>query len=542
MNIRLSNGILNISYWDQFADNFEYGGFMQVIEQYPDDAAAMFRGFSTDGNGVNCSHPMVKLIRTIQLYGQKSRRNHYDGISWEDEGEVCREELEKYLTDMIRLENEWRKTASRSVLAGAAIVSILSTVPQAIARVTDDYRAPLTRMAVLETEIMILLHICAGMAVNDAAMACYEAHILPQMFTYSLKEAMRRGGFVPIYGEDGEIVLPLYNGAEGSLRLMWLHNRCSDAVSVVIQDSPLRRTLHPGQSVCVVMKAEAAVDFLPTFSVEQVMSAEGDMCFELHPEGLEIHALKPDGRRGILKREHPVTSWALAGQQNWLLADCRGQMAQGFCDPEFPMPQSPVIRVQAAEKRYCMLMEDGRLFDPARACDRTDLIGFSCDGTRLIAIASDRTLWSSDGRVTGQQVVQICQRDGACIALHADGHVSANVPLNLMNSAQAVAISDAGYVVALEKQVILCDAHGRVRQECTTQSPVEELVCLGSTVYARDPQTGTIVQLQLTPTVGHEAEQPAPEAPMEGVLMRVWREMGSQRIGDQLLDDRLRDA
>lgn len=493
MNISLAWGDFNFQTLDQFRSRFEYRAFVQAMDLHPDDFFFMLRGFNR--NQWHRSAAMDKLFM-IRTYGaNQSFPRHFRGVSWEEDGKVSKEGLAGYLEDLLNKENAWLNKQRLPLMNGVA-TSILSSVMAVVREVSHDFRELLPPRAVYETEMLLLLHICAGKPVDDDAAVCYRERVVPMLFEGILQEAMINGGQVdiPTVETREDIHLPLYRSGEGTLKLMQLTNRKDKSVRIFVDDTTLTRTLHPGKSMDLVMKAGSVAGLLPGFTVETPMS--GDVVFETCRDGLAMHMAGDDRSKGTLQAASPIMSWALMGPQNWLLSDAEGRMMTGCCDPDLPMPRTPVVSVHAAGQRYCMLTADGRVFAPACACDWKDLIGVSYDGSRLMAIGSDRMLMSSDGSLF-RDVVAVCQHEGHWLAMNSHGSVRADVGLPFLFGACAIAVGALGYAVANMDGIVLCDTTGTLQFACETDAPVEEMAFCGERLFVRDPHTGKIVMIGL---------------------------------------------
>ena len=525
MNIQTKHGSINFVYLGQFHKFFEYYPFVQKMDENAGDFSKMLYNFAPDHRKENRSTPMSKLYSAVIWYAAKDFPEHYRGVSWDDNGDVIQEELQAYLNDRLNEENSWRQQNGCALMSAECRNRIIDSVRATVSYVTNNFRLKLTRQAVLETEIMMLLHICAGKPVDDAARESYSRRVSPDVFQSGMEEARRSGGHVliPDALDTEDVKLPLCTGGEGPLHLMWLENKGKNRVRIILEDSPLVRTLHQNQSVCVVMKAGAAVDFLPSFTIEHPMGSAGTMFFELCAAGLAMTEQYRKGSTWVLKMSPPVASWALAGPQNWLLADAEGKIVQGSFDPDFQLPEAPIISIQAVPDRYCMLTTDGRIFAPAHEVDWQDMISFSYDGNRVMAISSDRKLLSSDAStIHAEDVVRVCHRGDAWIALHTDGSVTTDAWPRRNIRAQAVALCDDYYVVALSEYVVLIDRNAQIIHSGRTEQPAEELACRNNYIYGRDAQDGTIREFTVTPGSGHTAAQ-LWETPQEGIFKQTQR-------------------
>lgn len=485
----LLNGII-IQGREPYQTYFSYAEVMVHLDRDPYeylDMVNQFFGSQTCTDGA--------LVRYIESYFlMEELPEAIDGIDWLDEdGRAAEEELSAHARTAcqfaINLAGVYSGLPGLTTDAAELCRSFLKAVSDA----SHHYALRLPLRAALETELLLLLHIQADQPVSDEARQAYCQRINKLCFADNLDDIVGGGKDVAVITlPEGAPVLelPLYVSGKGSLSIVQIVNSAAQSAHVSLAGTTVSRTLQSGEHAFILRKAGAYVDFLPQFTLR------GSVCFSSAPNGLALYNIQADAE-DLLPLNAPPSSWAVTKENGTLLVDSSGCLLHEYT--QLTQTQ-PIVHAQARGYRYGLLTSDGALVSNRPGPAWTDVIGFAMDRMNLLAIASDRTLLSTMHGISGQNALRVCLHGGHFLWLDTAGcvHSDAGIEAAVDAPVSAIALCEAGYVVALPTEVVAFDFAGSVIARLPTASPVEDMAADGSLCVLRQPGSGKYASLSLT--------------------------------------------
>lgn len=367
------------------------------------------------------------------------------------------------------------------------------TFLEAVSGASHNFTLRFNARAALETELLLYLHIQADQPVSADARQCYCSRINKLCFDdhigdiFSSEEAISS---ITIPEGTAALELPLYTAGDGKLSVARLINESSEPVHVTLAGSTVSRTLQSGEYTFVIRKAGAFVDFLPIFTLR------GNVCLSSCADGLRLFNVQTE-EEDFLPLDTPPASWAITKENGTLLVDPSGALHAGYTQLT---QTNPIIQAQASGYRHCLLTAEGVLVSNRPGPDWTDIISFAMDHTNLLAIASGRSILSTSTGASGTNAMRACVHGSHFLWLNAEGcvHSDAGIETAISNPASAIALCEAGYVIALPKEVIAFDFSGNIITRHATASPIEDMAADGCLCVLRDPTSGDYVPFCLT--------------------------------------------
>lgn len=275
-----------------------------------------------------------------------------------------------------------------------------------------------------------------------------------------------------------------YNGAGGSagrMEIVEFIGAPTAAVELSIRNTPLRRRVNPGERLYAIRKEGKFVSFLPRFvpAGEAVLLMDNaQLCIRYQNQ---THHLQTEF-------ESPA-NWAYAMEYGTFILSKDGRLDPDNVCLETEQDQ-PCVAVSAMGLDYCLLRADGEVDTAIEKTGWHDLIHISLGLNAAIAIRADRRAILSDGTVLRfADVVDAQAYNEHYICLNAQGQVYADGGLRC-SGAQAIAISEAGYAVALEDKVCIYGFDGSVRGSLPER--VTELAASDRALIYRDDPSGVI--------------------------------------------------
>jgi len=435
------------------------------------------------------------LIRFISTYlPMQQLPEAIDGVDWLTEDGHIRQEL---LDSHARTACLFAASAPLvyPALPGLATdtAELRRSFLEAVSEASLHFTLRFNARAALETELLLYLHIQADQPVSADARQTYCSRINKLCFDDHLED---------IFGSEEEISsitipegssaleLPLYTAGDGKLSIVQLINESSGSTHVSLSGSTVSRTLQSGEYTFVLRKAGAFVDFLPIFTLS------GNVCLSSCEAGLKLLNVQTE-EEDVLPLDTPPSSWTITRESGTILVDPSGTLHAAYTQLT---QTAPIVQAQASGDRHCLLMADGTLSSNRPGPAWTNVISFATHRTNLFAIAASRTIVSTIDGVSGANAMRVCVHGSRFLWLDTEGcvHSDAGIETAISAPVSAIALCEAGYIVALPKEVVAFDVSGSIIARRATASAVEDMAADGSLCVLRDPASGDYVPLYLT--------------------------------------------
>ncbi len=260
-----------------------------------------------------------------------------------------------------------------------------------------------------------------------------------------------------------------------NLEIRTLHNKMDARATIIVDGSPLQRSIAPGEKLALLCVDGAVVTFMPRICVV------GD-CVITQNELLEMNNSSSKGSSLAAFSENSVLCFSESDTYGLMVTDENGKF---ISQNQFvgDIPEKDICWMKGDLEDYGFVLSDGTYTGRIRRANWKNILFFDLSGGNGIAVTAQRTAIDNDGRVLCEDVAAVSCCGKRYIILKMDGSVVTDQEIDAHPSAPicSVCADESGYWISTDKAMF----RGASEKEFV---PADEIMRnhVGSTVFSLD--------------------------------------------------------
>ncbi len=259
-----------------------------------------------------------------------------------------------------------------------------------------------------------------------------------------------------------------------NLEIRTLHNKMDVRATVIVDGSPLQRSIAPGEKLAVLCVDGAVVAFMPRICVVED-------CVITQKELLEMNNSGSEGSSLAAFSENSVLCFSESDKYGLMVTDENGKF---ISQNQFvgDIPEKDICWMKGDLEDYGFVMSDGTYTGRIRRTKWENILFFDLSGGNGIAVTAQRTAIDNDGRVLCEDVAAVSCCGKRYIILKMDGSVVTDQKTdNMEGPIRVVCADESGYWISTDKAMF----HGASEKEFV---PADEIMRnhVGSAVFFLD--------------------------------------------------------